>query len=360
MKEFVTRTRIALADPDTLIAAFCEHMVEHGAEVETSGDERTVRFDRAHARISHDTDAIRIDAIAGSLEDLYFLRLTVASHIIELAKDDAPIIAWTGDGNETGRPPNFQILEVKAVRDVTPHMRRITFAGEHVSRFAPMSALHLNILIQHPDLVAPQWPRVGSNGLVAWEDPARRPSLRKYTVRTLDLAARTLDIDFVLHADAGPGSAFAEAARPGDRIGIFGPGGGGLVEADWYLLAGDETALPAISRMLEHLPATAYGTALIEVADASEIQEVETKAAIPIEWLCRNGSAPGALLTEAVRRVHLPGDGTRVFVWAGCEFDAFRDIRTYLRKECGLTRHEHLVVSYWRSGKSEDQARAGE
>jgi NADPH-dependent ferric siderophore reductase len=358
VKEFVTQARIALADPETLIAAFCEHMVEHGAEVETSGDERIVRFTGSHALISHDADAIHVNASAGSLEDLYFLRLTVASHIIELAQDEAPIIAWTGDGNETERPPNFQILEVQTVRDVTPHMRRITFSCENVSRFDSMSALHLNIMIQHPDLSEPQWPRVGCNGLVAWEDPDHRPSLRKYTVRALDLAAGTLDIDFVLHADAGPGSAFAEAARPGDRIGIFGPGGGGLVEAHWYLLAGDETALPAISRILEHLPATARGTALIEVADPSEIQEVEPKAAILIEWLCRNGSAPGALLTEAVRRVHLPGDGTRVFVWAGCEFDAFRDIRAYLRKERGLTKHEHLVVSYWRNGKSEDQAQA--
>ena len=357
MKEFVTQARIALADPDAMIAAFCEHMVEHGAEVKTAGDVRVVRFDRSHARIWPEAGAIRVDAAASSLEELYFLRLTVASHVVELAEGETPAIVWTGDANDGERPPNFQILEVLAIRDVTPHMRRITFSGEDVGRFAQISAMHLNILIQHPGLAEPQWPRVGTNGLVRWEDPDRRPSLRKYTVRALDLAVGTLDIDFVLHTDAGPGSAFAETARPGDRVGIFGPGGGGLVEADWYLLAGDETALPAISRMLEHLPETARGLALIEVAGEGEIQPLATNANIPVQWLSRNGAEPGTLLVGAMRGVPFPADDARVFVWTGCEFDAFRDIRAYLRSECGLTKSEHLVVSYWRRGKSEEQAK---
>lgn len=356
MKEFVTHTSIALDDPDAMIAAFCEHMVEHGAEVETADNARIVRFAQSRARFCRLADALRVDAAASSLEELYFLRLTVASHVLELAEDEAPAIVWTGDGDDCERPPNFQILEVLAIRDVTPYMRRITFSGEDVGRFAQMSALHLNILIQHPGLAEPQWPHVGANGLVRWGDPERRPSLRKYTVRALDLAAGTLDIDFVLHADAGPGSDFAETARPGDRIGIFGPGGGGLIEADWYLLAGDETALPAISRMLEYLPETARGVALIEVPDAREIQQLEINAAIPLHWLCRNGAEPGALLAESVRDVRLPTDGVSVFVWVGCEFGAFRDIRSYLRKERGLSKREHLVVSYWRRGNSEDQA----
>lgn len=356
--EFVTQACISVADPEAMIAACCEHMIEHGAEVEQLEGSHIVRFSKSRACFSREADMLRVEAIASSLEELYFARLIVASHIVEFSGDRTPAISWTGDDNDCDRPPNFQILQVLACRNVTPYMRRITFSGQDVGRFVPMNALHLNILIQHPELAEPQWPRVGKNGLVSWEHPERRPALRKYTVRSLDPRAGTLDIDFVIHDDAGPGSAFAELAKPGDQVGIFGPGGGGLTEAQWYLFAGDETALPAIGRMLEHLPESARGKALIEVADASEIQRFDYKPLISVEWLCRDGAQAGTtqLLADAVRRTSFPDDGSTVYVWAGCEFDTFRDIRSYLRKERGLTKHEHLVVSYWRRGTSEDEA----
>lgn len=357
MKEFVAQARIALADPQAVIAPFCEHMIEHGADVEELDGTHVVRFANSRARFSREAEMMRVDAAAASLEDLYFLRLTVASHIVEFAEGQTPEISWTGDGGDFVRPPNFQILEVVACRDVTPHMRRITLSGEDVARFATMNALHLNILVQHPELTEPQWPSVGENGMVKWEDPVRRPSFRKYTVRSLDIAAGTLDIDFVIHADAGPGSAFAEKAKPGDHVGIVGPGGGGLVEADWYLFAGDETALPAIGRMLESLPENARGKAFIEVADEGEVQPLDFRAGIEVEWLFRDGAQAGTteVLADAVRRAAFPEDESTVYVWAGCEFEAFRSIRTYLRKERGLKKHEHLVVSYWRRGKSDDE-----
>lgn len=354
MMTFSARTRIALSDPEAIIAPVCEHMLEHGGVARVEAGVRILEFSGARARFSLTDDETLVDVEASSLESLYFVRVAVASHILEFADPVAPAIVWTGDGGELVRPPNFQILRVTGVRDITPHMRRITFDGDDVSRFAGMNALHLNVLCQHPDLAAPQWPTVGSNGLAQWEDPDRRPTLRKYTVRSLDVAASRLDIDFVLHADAGPGSAVAETAQIGAEIGVIGPGGGGLVDADWYLFAGDETALPAIARMLEKLPAHARGKAFVEVADKDEVQYLEFQAGIEVTWLLRNGAAAGttSLLIDAVRSTVLPGDGSSVYVWAGCEFAAFRQIRSYCRTELGLKKDEHLVVSYWNRGNS--------
>jgi NADPH-dependent ferric siderophore reductase len=356
MTQFVARARVALADPQAVIAALCEHMAEHGGAVDERNGGHVLRLGGARVRFTQEGGATVIEAVTASLEDLYYARMMVASHILEFAEGRPPAIEWSGDGGDLQRPPNFRILQVVGTRDVTPRMRRITLSGPEIARFATMSALHLNILVQHPDLAEPQWPTVGANGLIRWLDPQRRPFFRKYTVRSLNLAAGTLDIDFVLHADTGPGSAFAETARSGDRIGVVGPGGGGLVEADWYLFAGDETALPAIARMLEQLPERARGRALIEVADAGEIQPIDCKAQIAVEWLCRDGAAAGTtrLLADAVRAVPLP-DGTRIFAWAGCEFEAFRAIRSHLRETRGLRKEDHLVVAYWRLGKGGDQ-----
>lgn len=353
--ELAAQARIALANGEAVIAAICEHMIEHGGTVRQEHGKRIVRFANSCVRFTCETGAVLVDVTAAGLEDLYFIRMTVAAHMLEFADKPSPDIDWTGDGGDLARPPNFQILTVVGLHSLTPHMRRITFSGPDIARFSPMTALHLNILLQHPDLDEPQWPSVGSNGLVRWEDPERRPSFRKYTVRALDPAAGTLAIDFLLHADAGPGSAFARSAKAGDQLGVVGPGGGGLIEADWYLFAGDETALPAIGRMLEHLPGHARGKALIEVANEGEIQHLNSSAAIEVEWLFRD-RAPGGmtqLLADAVRRAPFPQDGSTVYAWAGCEFDDFRSIRSFLRKERGLTTREHLVVSYWRRGAAE-------
>ncbi|XSG81098.1 MAG: DUF2218 domain-containing protein [Methyloligella sp. ZOD6] len=356
-KAFFARTRIDLADSGAMIAALCEHMTEHGAQVETRGPMQILHVAGSKAQFSPEGDTVRIDVSAPDLEAIYFLRRAIASHIAEFAEDRTPALRWSGDGSDLSRPPNFRLFEVVAIRDVTPRMRRITLLGEDVARYAPMDALHVHLLIQHPELTEPQWPTVAANGLLRWEDDERRPKLRKYTVRSIDEAASTINIDFVLHPDAGPGAGLAETATIGDEIGIMGPGGGGLVDADWYLFIGDETALPAITRMLEALPAGASGKAVIEVADECEIQPLQCAGQIHTTWLPRDRAQAGeaGLLPEAVRALAFPDEeGTSRYVWAGCEFDDFKKIRNHLRNDRGLKKDEHLVVSYWRRGCSGD------
>ncbi|MBS7544196.1 siderophore-interacting protein [Ancylobacter oerskovii] len=357
MNAFAAQARLTLCEPEKIIARLCEHMIEHDARVESSAEATVLHYAGSSARFSREGSATLVDVSAPNLESLHFVRMAVASHVLEFAGSPAPVIRWSGDGTGLDHPPNFRILQVIGARNLTPHMRRLTFSGADVGRFAPLDALHVNLLMQHPDLAEPQWPRLGADGLIAWADPQRRPVNRKYTVRSVDVAAGTLDIDFVLHEAAGPGSAFARDARIGDRIGVIGPGGGGLSPADWYLFAGDETALPAIARMLEHLPAQARGRALIEVADASEVQPLACAAAIEVEWLCRDGVPAGTSrrLVDAVQGTPIPQDGSRIHVWAGCEFAAFTAIRGHLRRERNLGKHEHLVVSYWRRGRRDGE-----
>ena len=356
-REYTARARIALRNPGPVIAEFCDHMLEHNAEVSEGPAGPVLRLGAIRAAFTREGEETLVDVAAPDLEGLYLARMSVASHILEFAGNDPPVIVWTGDGGEIVRPPNFQILDVVGCRTLTPHMRRLTFSGENVARFAGLDALHLNLMIQHPEAAEPQWPHVGSNGVIAWDRPDLRPLMRKYTVRSLDLAAGTLDIDFVLHADAGPGSGFAETARVRDRVGVVGPGGGGLVDADWYLFAGDETALPAIARMLEHLPAGARGKAFLEVADAAEVQTLTTASKVEIEWLFRGGRPPGAttLLVDAIRGTDFPEKDERLYLWAAAEFNAFRAIRAFARQERQLASHQHLVVSYWRRGVAEDE-----
>jgi NADPH-dependent ferric siderophore reductase len=352
-----TWARIRLPDAAHVIEKLCDHMLEHNAVREIDGEDDVLRFAASSARFSQSGSQTVIRIISPDLEGLYFMRMAVASHVLEFAGSGGLVLDWQGDGAEISRPPNFSRLEVVGIADVTPKMRRVTFRCPDIQRFLSLDALHLNLLIQHPDVTEPQWPGVNQNGLIHWDDPDRRPMSRKYTVRSVDAAAKTMDIDFVRHADAGPGSAFAERAMAGDVVGVLGPGGGGLVEADWYLFAGDETALPAIARMSAHLPVGACVKILIEVANRDEIQPIFCSTAADINWLCRNDveASPGSLLEQAVRGISLTVPGARRYVWIGCEFETFKSLRSYFRLEQNLTKAEHLVVSYWRNGWREDQ-----
>lgn len=351
-RPYTAQALIDLADPQAVIAELCNHMLEHNAEISEEAGDVLLRLSGCSARFSTEGALTRVDIEAPDFEHLYFARMTVASHILEFAGGTGPAICWTGDHSDAARPPNFQILTVTGCLDVTPHMRRITFRCDNAARFARLDALHLNLLIQKPGLEEPQWPFVGESGIIEWERPDLKPSMRKYTVRSVNLATGQLDIDFVLHADAGPGSRFAEAVTIGTEVGILGPGGGGLADADWYLFAGDETAIPAIARMLENLPADAAGVAYLEVPDAVEIQSLHKPTAIDIRWLIRNGGKPGALLVGAVSETHAPQADQSIYVWAACEFAAFKTIRQLARQTWKLKNEHHLVVAYWREGRT--------
>ncbi|THF65427.1 siderophore-interacting protein [Pseudothauera nasutitermitis] len=356
MTQLSAQAHIRLPAPEDTLTRLGEHVREHGFQFQREGADWTLSVDGGCVRIRVDGEQLDIRAEAATLEALHDLQVTVVSHLQEFSAG-AGEIRWRGDGSQLREPPAFRVLRVTAVRDLTPRMRRITLAGERLERYAALGNLHCKLLLPQPGDTEPEWPTLAANGLPRMPEGDKRLDVRTYTIRHIDPAAGTLDIDMVLHEPSGPGGSWAQRARPGDLVGMRGPGGLGAREADWYLLAGDETALPAIARILENLPAEARGVALIETQDDSGRLNLRAPAGIAVRWLLRGTHAPGttALLPDAVRAVDWPAPGTRWFVWAGLEFDAFRAVREYVRKERGLTAAEHLVVAYWRRGRSETE-----
>ena len=179
------------------------------------------------------------------------------------------------ESTATGRPQRYRgmrVLRVLRTAAVTPHMRRITLGGDEIAGIS--RGPNIKLLIPPPGLAEPEWPMAGANGRAIWPAADKRPAVRTYSVRRFDPGAGELDVDFVLHGHGGPASRWASDAKPGDVLGIGGPGGRTVADADWYLLAGDHTALPAISAILETLPAAARGHAIIEVPDAQEEQAI--------------------------------------------------------------------------------------
>jgi NADPH-dependent ferric siderophore reductase len=227
-------------------------------------------------------------------------------------------------------------------------MRRITFRVNGVERFETLNALHLQILVNFNEIAAHQRrrPDIGKQEAEAADIV---PIWRRYTVRSVDRVHGQLEVDFFLHHTDGPGARWAERARPGDMVGAAGPSGGGIGAADWYLIAGDETALPAIARILEALPETAEGAVFIEVADEAERQRIDCPADVTVHWLYRNAFAnsPRPDLLDVVANIDFSPADKSAFVWVGCEARMAKKIRTHLRNERDLTKQQYLVVAYW-------------
>jgi NADPH-dependent ferric siderophore reductase len=245
----------------------------------------------------------------------------------------------------------FRLLQVTRVQALNPYLVRVTFTGDELEDFVSASFDdHVKLFFPQPGETMPALPQAGANGPEF--DPSKpRPIARDFTPRRFDRAARELDIEFALH-EAGPATAWAVQAAPGQYLGIGGPRGSFVIptQFDWHLLIGDETALPGIARRLEELSEGTRVATLIEVADQSARIEFDTRADLYAQWRYRNESQhPGGALLLALRETYLPdGEGC---VWAAGEATLMRAVRKLLCEERGIDKKRIRASAYWKRGE---------
>lgn len=256
-------------------------------------------------------------------------------------------------------PVGRRLLQVARVEEITPRYRRIVFTGDDLAGgfpwvdFAP--ADHVKLFFPHPETGDLVFPTITEQGWT-FPDGSADPLYRDYTVRAYDAEAQELTVDFVVH-DHGVAGVWARDARPGAELGVLGPRGNVLFPENFarYIAAGDETALPAIARLIEEAPQGSRVTAVIEVADQNEVQELRLRdgADIEIQWVTRENAPVGeghlSALETALRKLPIQADES-VFVFAAGEATALKPIRRYLRREIGLPKEQVDVDGYWKKG----------
>jgi NADPH-dependent ferric siderophore reductase len=178
--------------------------------------------------------------------------------------------------------------------------------------------------------------------------------MRDFTPRRFDTTANTLTIDFALH-DSGPATQWAAAAKVGDTLDIGGPRGSAVVpdDFDWYVLIGDESALPAIGRRVEELRAGVPAITLGVVDGADDEQTFVTDAAWTGHWVHRNetSATDAELLVGALQNLTLPaGEG---FVWIAAETTVAKTLRAHVLDTLGHRREWTKAAGYWTRGLSD-------
>jgi NADPH-dependent ferric siderophore reductase len=266
---------------------------------------------------------------------------------------EGDVVAADTERPERRRPRTFE-AEVLRTERPAPHMVRVVMGGEGLEGFdAGEFTDHYVKLLFAPEGVS--YPEPFDLARVRAEFPREQwPATRTYTVRAWDADRGELTIDLVVHGTDGLAGPWAERARPGDRIRLAGPGGAYAPDpdADWHLLAGDESALPAIAVALGAMPDGARVHAFVEVADASEEIDVPAPSGGGVTWLHRGGRPVGEALLAAVRELEFPDGTVHAFVHGEAGF--VRELRRHLRLDRGVPRERMSISGYWRLGHDED------
>jgi NADPH-dependent ferric siderophore reductase len=248
-------------------------------------------------------------------------------------------------------PPVFRRVTVRRTELLGPRMARITVAGDELAGLVvpdPAASVRLLVPESGAELVMPTWERN-----VFLLPDGRRAPIRTLTPRRNDEAARELDLDIVLHG-RGVVSRWAEHAAPGDEAAVSGPARGYTIDphASAYVLAGDESAVPAISQLLEALPPGLSIAVHVEVAEPQGRVPLPVHPGAEVAWHdLPAGDQPGSALVAAVLGSPF-GSGTKV--WVAGEAAAVQRIRRHLFEERGLTRADATVRGYWKHGRAGD------
>ncbi|WP_152364712.1 siderophore-interacting protein [Microlunatus speluncae] len=262
----------------------------------------------------------------------------------------------------TVHPVSLREVEVVRIADLTPGLRRVTLSGAQLRAFTSANGFaqpaftspgfddDIRLVFRYPGQEAPVLPVQRERGVDLPRSP--RPLSKVYTVRRWDPAAGELDVDFVKHG-VGVGTTWAYRTAVGDRIHLFGPSASRSfpADADWLLVAGDDTAIPAIARLLDELPEGVRAQVFVEVAEDSHRLELRALPGVEVTWLVRDGAEAGTttLLRDAVRSSDW-WEG-RPFAWLAGEQTAVRDLRRHLVEERGVPKEDIEFTGYWRRGE---------
>ncbi len=297
--------------------------------------------------------------------------------------------------------PEYRMYFVEVARSerLGPSFMRVTFTGECLRVFGAGGVdQRIKLLLPQPGRTVTDIPS-GSGWYPAWQamPPEIRPTMRTYTVRTHRPQLAELDIDFVLHgadgSHGGPASVWAANVRPGDTAALVGPdrpGSGRMWGCAWsppatarrLIIAGDETAVPAMASIVESLPPQARGVVCVEVPTAGDRQDWDVVDQVEVRWLVRRddaGSAPhGSLLEAAVAEVltelygpnpHAIGTGLEdmeldtaslwdvpdgstgeLYAWLAGEATVIKRLRRLMVNDYGIARTAVAFMGYWRQG----------
>lgn len=324
-----------------LIPHAAAHAREADLAVEDTATALTVTVPAALVRLELDASGMSLTIDAADVVGLQHIREYVLYILDHVAPGLTERMEWRGDIRRNTLPPSFSAATVRRTWRVAPNFLRIELDCDGTRRLSEGRGMHFSLLLP-PGGRTPVWPRLDDNGRTLW--PRAEDSLHRaaYTFVDLDPGAGRFTFDVFEH-DGGLTTEWARRAQPGDPVGIMGPGSGDFPPGAEMLIAGDETALPAIRRMLAHSPADRRGEVLVEVGGADDLCEMPRPEGMRLTWVLRDR---GEALWDRLGVMPLPASADR-YVWVAAEKELVRKAKARFRGDLGVGPDEGYFAYYW-------------
>lgn len=337
---------------DQAFAQLAEHFDEHDVVVERSGA-RNLKIVVSDSSIQVESDgnglSLKVSAVSESI--LYFMKEAAVRHLAELNTAAADGLRWEDTVARAGapdQPSNFRKLALVRKSEPIAGLLRLRFnvTGKIEQLAGP--GIHVKLMLPANSDRTPVWPKPAANGTTAWPTGEDALHVRYYTIRSVNPGENSVDIDVARHA-GGLISDWAESAAAGDTIGLLGPGGTERPnQCNHVLFAGDQTALPALARMLEDLPANVSGHVIGEAASLGELETYLPKTRLVLHAL-----PPTRFSSEILNCAReMSAQCAPSFAWFAGEYKNAQEMRKLFKMEFGLGKGKQYSFTYWRKGKA--------
>ncbi|MAX26554.1 MAG: NADPH-dependent ferric siderophore reductase [Phycisphaeraceae bacterium] len=253
------------------------------------------------------------------------------------------------------KPPQPRPITVRRTIRITEHLQRVIFTGDGLKGFPEgWESAHIKLLFKKEHQTQLTLPTLDPKGPIWPEDQALKPDVRVYSVRSYDAQNNELAVDFALH-EQGVASTWARHAKPGDIVGLGGPGGycPKPPASDYYLFAGDLSALSGMGGLLATLPTDAAGHAVILVPGPEDVFELDRPDNVRVSWLY-GSETPGseAKVVSEIQNLELPM--RNLWAWLAGEQSLVVQVREHLKDRLGVTSQQMYATPFWKRGLDED------
>ena len=327
--------------PATLIDDLLTEIAGHGYDVSRRGAGLAVVLPVGRLEAEPNGKLFEVRIASSDVTHVHEMREAFLHLLDHAAPGLADRMSWRGDLPQGLYPPNFRKASVVEIRKISPNFLRMTLSADNVADFTA-GGMHFRLAIP-PEGRTPVWPQLGAGGRTIWPKGADILHNPAYTFVEVDPETGCFSFDLFVHAGART-TEWALGAAPGEVVGVLGPGGGTPPPGDFLLIAGDETALPAIRRILELSPADRRGHVFIELGNPDDCCDLTVPAGMSVEWLTR-GVGPD--LWERIEGVPFPHAGESRFVWISAERELAKMARRHFRDSHNVLLEETYISAYW-------------
>ncbi|WP_349295326.1 siderophore-interacting protein (plasmid) [Thioclava sp. 'Guangxiensis'] len=347
---FAAAASVSFSCPSDFMIRLSEYLQSYGSSFSAAGGSVEARDSAGHWRIERRGAGLHVAVSAHDAAGRQRLCDTAAFLIDHIAPGLVDRLQWEGLGQEGALPANMHEAQLVSVRRLSPHFLRLRL------RCAGLAALmtggmHFSLLLP-PEGRAPVWPSLNAAGRTVWPAGADKLHRAVFTFVDFDPQDHSFTFDLFEHK-GGPATHWAQTARAGAQVVIAGPGGGEMSDlaadgSTTLVMAGDETALPAIRHILRNAPHDQRGFVLVETGDPADRLIADLPAGVTLHWLDR---AQDEHLAHHLPHLPLPDARAPFQLWIAGEQGMIRAARKLFLEEAALPKTCCYLAGYWTAPK---------